>query len=133
MYVSRGTKQTNYLTIKMLSIMSTKNVYCVVKTIYRSNSLVFRYTVCIETSFKKAYCSLVNYLKTELLVKDAKLRFLASSAMVTVWEHNPDNEEIWEVDKFYQIFKMELGEVGSLHIEFSEELIEKMKGEIYGC
>lgn len=112
--------------------MSTKKVYLVVKTTFRDNKIVYRDTLCVCSSLKRAITHLVGVVKSESLEECVKVRFGCLSDWVLITKYrNSDLVESYE-DRFFHIFEMKLNVLGSKQIEFIKSNLDYINQEIYG-
>lgn len=112
--------------------MSTKKVYLVVKTTFKDNKLVYRDTLCVCSSLKRAITHLVGFVKSESLEECVKVRFGCLSSWVLITKYRkPDLVESYE-DRFFYIFEMKLNVSESKQVDFMKLAIDYINQEIYG-
>lgn len=112
--------------------MGAKKLYLVVKTTYRDNKLIFRDTVCVCSSLKKACSELGKFIKAMRNDACIKSRFATFDNWILVSRYRePDFEVLFE-DYFFHIFKMHINAVGDENVLISKASMDVIKKEIYG-
>lgn len=112
--------------------MSAKKIYLVVKTTFRDNKILFRETLCVCSSLKRAVERLAGVVKSESLEDCVKVRIGSFRDWVLITKYRDADLVNGYEDRFFYIFTMQMDAFGDEKTQIPLYAFEYLKQEIYG-